>query len=61
MYNKCELTSVLLLTQSKSTTITVSDGKRQKIVFAQKQMISTSERRAEHPFAGQNTKQMVLQ
>ena len=35
----------------------VSDEKDKKLVLMQKQIISTSERRAEHPFADQNTQQ----
>ena len=39
----------------------VSDGKIQKkLVVTQKQMISTSERLAEHPFGGQNITQEVI-
>ena len=33
----------------------VSDGKRQKLVLTQKQMILTSKQHAEHQFAGRNT------
>ena len=32
-----------------------------KLVFTQKQMISTSHHRVEHPFAGQNTQQLHVQ
>ena len=35
-------------------------GKSCFSVKKQKQMISTSEQRAEHPFAGQNTQQTLL-
>ena len=31
----------------------------QKTCLTQKQMIMTSERRVEHPFAGQNTQQLL--
>ena len=40
---------------------TVSDGKIQKKnVFTQKEIISTSKRHAEHPFAGRNTQHLNI-
>ena len=37
--------------------VTEKDKKMKNLVFSPKQMISTSERHAEHPFDGQNTQQ----
>ena len=50
----------LRFTYSLSFFFSVTDGKRQKLVFMQKQMISTSKRPAEHPFAGQNTQALEV-